>query len=82
MGEKYPILEPRELVHALEKIGFKYKSKKGSHVKYTDGVHTVIIPMHDTIARGTLRSMANGALCLRIRWFTITELIWGFFYCF
>jgi predicted RNA binding protein YcfA (HicA-like mRNA interferase family) len=61
MGEKYPILKPRELIHALEKIGFNYKSKKGSHVKYTDGIHTVIIPMHDTIARGTLRSILHQA---------------------
>ncbi|MDR0518445.1 MAG: type II toxin-antitoxin system HicA family toxin [Clostridiales Family XIII bacterium] len=61
MGEKYPILEPRELIRALESIGFNYKSRKGSHVKYTDGVHTVIIPMHDTIARGTLRSILHQA---------------------
>jgi predicted RNA binding protein YcfA (HicA-like mRNA interferase family) len=61
MGEKYPILRPRELISALEKKGFYYKSKRGSHAKYTDGNHTVIIPMHETIARGTLRSILHQA---------------------
>jgi hypothetical protein len=33
MGEKYPILKPREVISVLEKKGFYYKSKKGSHAK-------------------------------------------------
>jgi predicted RNA binding protein YcfA (HicA-like mRNA interferase family) len=57
MGSKYPILRPNEVATALSKKGFVYKSQKGSHAKYTDGHHTVIIPMHDTIARGTLKSI-------------------------
>ena len=57
MGEKYPLLKPKEVIGALSKAGFYFKSQKGSHVKYTDGKHIVIIPMHDIIARGTLRSI-------------------------
>jgi predicted RNA binding protein YcfA (HicA-like mRNA interferase family) len=57
MANKYPILKPREIISALSKKGFAYKSQKGSHVKYTDGFHTTVIPIHDTVARGTLKSI-------------------------
>jgi len=57
MGNKYPILRPNEIISALSQKGFVYKSQKGSHVKYTDGHYTTIIPMHDTVARGTLKSI-------------------------
>ena len=57
MGEKYPILKPQEITTALTKKGFYLKSQKESHAKYSDGTHTVIIPMHETVARGTLRSI-------------------------
>jgi predicted RNA binding protein YcfA (HicA-like mRNA interferase family) len=57
MGSKYPILRPNEIISALSKKGFVYKSQKGSHVKYTNGNNTTIIPMHDTVARGTLKSI-------------------------
>lgn len=57
MSSKYPILPPKEILKALEKAGFHFVSQKGSHIKYTDGAHVVIIPNHDEIARGTLRSI-------------------------
>ena len=57
MSNKYPILRPNEIISALSKIGFTYKSQKGSHAKYSDGHRVIIIPMHDTIARGTLKSI-------------------------
>ncbi|MDR2901303.1 MAG: type II toxin-antitoxin system HicA family toxin [Treponema sp.] len=57
MGHKYPILKPNEIISALSKKGFVYKSQKGSHAKYSDGHNTAIIPMHDTIARGTLKGI-------------------------
>jgi predicted RNA binding protein YcfA (HicA-like mRNA interferase family) len=57
MGDKYPILRPNEIISALSKKGFAFKSQKGSHAKYTDGHHTVIIPIHENVARGTLRGI-------------------------
>ena len=54
---KYPILRPNEIISALSKKGFYFKSQKGSHVKYTNGYFIVIIPIHDTVARGTLKSI-------------------------
>ena len=57
MPFKYPILTPMKIISALQKIGFRFVSQKGSHMKYTDGIRVVIIPNHDTIARGTLKSI-------------------------
>ncbi|GMO56394.1 MAG: hypothetical protein Ta2A_01570 [Treponemataceae bacterium] len=57
MGGKYPILKPNQIISVLSKKGFVFKSRKGSHAKYTNGKNTTIIPMHDTVARGTLRSI-------------------------
>ena len=57
MGNKYPILKPHEIISALSKKGFVYKSQKGSHAKYSNKNYTTIIPMHDSVARGTLRSI-------------------------
>ena len=57
MAGKYPILRPQEIISALSKKGFIYKSQKGSHAKYSDGHHITIIPIHATVARGTLKSI-------------------------
>jgi predicted RNA binding protein YcfA (HicA-like mRNA interferase family) len=57
MGDKYPILRPNEIISALSKKGFVFKSQKGSHAKYTNGHHITVIPMHNTVARGTLKSI-------------------------
>jgi len=62
MGSKYPVLKSAEVVKVLGKLGFVFKSQKGSHSKYVkvlDGEpkRTVIVPMHDEIAKGTLQSI-------------------------
>ena len=57
MGEKYPLLTPKEILAALAKRGFEFKTQRGSHVKYSDGQHVVIIPMHREVARGTLKNI-------------------------
>lgn len=59
MHSKYPILKPAEIISALEKAGFYYVSQKGSHAKYRKDSHTVIIPMHNEIAKGTLKSILS-----------------------
>lgn len=46
MPSKYPVLEPKEIVSALQKINYSFVSQKGSHMKYSDGHHIVIIPNH------------------------------------
>jgi len=57
MGSKYPVLKPNEVIAALSKKGFVYKSKKGSHSKYSNGSRIFIVPAHDTVAKGTLKSI-------------------------
>lgn len=59
MGSKYPILTPKEIIRTLEKFNFCFVSQKGSHMKYSDGFHIVIIPNHSEIAKGTLKSILN-----------------------
>ncbi len=61
MGSKFPVLTPKEVIRILEKFGFKFISQKGSHTKYSDGANTVIIPNHDELAKGTLKSILNMA---------------------
>ena len=57
MANKYPILKPNVIISALSRKGFIFKSQKGSHAKYTNGNRIFVIQMHDTIARGTLKSI-------------------------
>jgi len=57
VASKYPILKPKEIISALSKKGFVYKSQRGSHAKYSNGYRITVIPIHDTIARGTLKSI-------------------------
>lgn len=59
MGSKYPILTPKEIIRTLEKFNFHFVSQKGSHMKYSDGYHVVIVPNHDEVARGTLKSILS-----------------------
>jgi len=64
MGSKYLLLSAREIITALRKIGFVEISQRGSHRKLqndSNPVRTVIIPMHDEVARGTLRSILEQA---------------------
>ena len=65
MGSKYPVLEPSQVIKALEKRGFRFVSQRGSHLKYISENKIVIIPNHSEIAKGTLKSiltMANISL--------------------
>jgi len=57
MGSKYPVLRPNEIISALSKKGFEFKSQKGSHAKYSNGYRIYVIPLHDTIAKGTLKGI-------------------------
>ncbi|MCL2088531.1 MAG: type II toxin-antitoxin system HicA family toxin [Oscillospiraceae bacterium] len=66
MGSKYPVLKPQEIIKSLASFGFVYKSQKGSHVKYIKTekgkpTKSVIIPMHNEVAKGTLKSILEQA---------------------
>lgn len=56
-----------EIIKALEKWHFYRVDQTGSHVKLryvhpeTDRKRTVIVPLHDELATGTLKSIAEQA---------------------
>lgn len=60
---KLPQVSGKEVIKALQKIGFVVVSQRGSHIKLerkkSNQRQTVIIPMHKAIKKGTLR---NGIL--------------------
>ncbi|HHW40136.1 MAG TPA: addiction module toxin, HicA family [Syntrophomonadaceae bacterium] len=60
-----PVLSGKEIIQLLKSIGFSEVSCKGSHVKlkgFRDGEkRIVIVPLHDELAFGTLRSILRQA---------------------
>jgi predicted RNA binding protein YcfA (HicA-like mRNA interferase family) len=45
----------------LRRLGFAEVSQKGSHLKLIHAGRAVIVPMHDEVARGTLKSILEQA---------------------
>lgn len=62
MSPALPQVSGRHVVRALESIGFEHVSTKGSHAKlrHPDG-RVVIVPLHRSLARGTLGSILRQA---------------------
>ncbi|MBI2487997.1 MAG: type II toxin-antitoxin system HicA family toxin [Deltaproteobacteria bacterium] len=58
-----PVLKPREVVKAFEKLGWEVARQKGSHIILTKEGHiaTLSVPNHPEVARGTLRSLISRA---------------------
>lgn len=59
---KLPVVSGPEIIKALEGSGFVRVGQKGSHVKLRRthsplGVLTVIVPLHKTLKRGTLKAI-------------------------
>ena len=54
-----PILKPREVVRAFEKLGWEVARQRGSHIILTreGNMATLSVPNHPEVARGTLRSL-------------------------
>ena len=62
MTERLPVVSGRRAVKALRKLGFEEVSQRGSHLKLrNESGRTVIVPLHDELARGTLRSILRQA---------------------
>lgn len=56
---KLPVLSGRELIRLLQKAGFEVVRQKGSHVSLAKGEFRTVVPLHDKLARGTLRDILN-----------------------
>lgn len=54
-----PVLCPREVVKAFERLGWQVARQRGSHIIMIKEGHiaTLSIPNHAEVARGTLRSL-------------------------
>ncbi len=58
-----PVLKPRQVVRAFEKLGWEVARQKGSHIILIKSEHiaTLSVPNHPEVARGTLKSLINKA---------------------
>ena len=54
-----PLLRPRDVVRALERLGWQVARQRGSHIilKKPGHIATLSVPAHPEVARGTLRSL-------------------------
>ena len=54
-----PLLRPREVIGAFQKLGWEVVRQRGSHIILTKTGHiaTLSIPNHPEVARGTLRAL-------------------------
>ena len=62
MSSRLPVVSGKETARALGHVGFEQVGQRGSHLKlsHEDG-RVVIVPMHRTLALGTLRSVLRQA---------------------
>lgn len=62
---KFPQLSGREVVRALERLGFVQARQRGSHVvmkkSISEGKVGCVVPLHNVVAIGTLRSILKQA---------------------
>ena len=63
MSRHLPAISGRQLLRALQRVGFVVLRQKGSHVslekRTTDGYWRTIVPMHREIRPGTLSDILN-----------------------
>ena len=58
---KLPRISGREAIAALERLGFAQVRQRGSHVVLRKGSLGCVVPLHDELAIGTLRSILRQA---------------------
>ncbi|MEM3017283.1 MAG: type II toxin-antitoxin system HicA family toxin [Candidatus Bathyarchaeia archaeon] len=55
----------RDVLRALQKVGFRPVRQRGSHILLSDNRNIVVIPRHDEIKPGTLLSIIDQAKLTR-----------------
>ncbi len=62
---KLPVISGKEAIKALERAGFVAVRQKGSHIRMkkvtSEMVINITVPLHDTLDRGTLKSIIKSA---------------------
>ena len=60
---KLPQISGKIVIKLLHSLGYETLSQRGSHVKIrkltTIGEHTVIVPLHKVVAKGTLNDILS-----------------------
>ena len=63
MPPRLPRVSGSDVARLLESLGYRFMRQRGSHARYAlntaVGTHKVTIPMHHTIAKGTLSDILN-----------------------
>lgn len=68
---RLPVVSGREVVRALQRLGFQEVGQRGSHVKLRRETALCIVPLHRELKRGTLSGILNQAEL------TVDELLQG-----
>ena len=57
------VVSGKHLIKAMNKLGYDVVSQRGSHVKLKKvtvaGTHSITVPQHDEVAKGTLTDILN-----------------------
>lgn len=69
---RMPVLSARDILRALQRVGFERVGQKGSHIRLK-GVRAgrkriVIVPNHDEVTPGTLKSILRQSGLTRDEW--------------
>lgn len=51
---KLPQISGKEMGRTLIRLGFSFKSQKGSHLKYVRGREIIVVPNHRVLRKGTM----------------------------
>jgi len=52
-----PLLRPREVIRAFDRLGWQVVRQRGSHIILTKAGSPATLPDHPQVARGTLRAL-------------------------
>ena len=61
MPPKLPVVSSRAVIRALQRAGFEEVRQHGSHVILLREGQPVVVPVHRTIRKGTLRNILRQA---------------------
>jgi predicted RNA binding protein YcfA (HicA-like mRNA interferase family) len=63
MTQKMPVVSGNQLIKVLHKLGYNVVKQRGSHIKLRKdaaaGAHSITVPSHHEIAKGTLNDILN-----------------------
>ncbi len=60
---KMPVISGKQLIKVLNRLGYSIIKQRGSHIKMQKktpvGTHSITVPQHYEIAKGTLSDIIN-----------------------